>query len=95
MVQTFNIPKGTVKMVETEGAPKLVVHLNREIGNIGEGRKTSTLTRLEKSDDDTSKTEITQAQVCNPIDIKDVDFGTPDGEHAYLQFVELAPIGVS
>lgn len=48
-----------------------------------------------KSDDDTSKTEITQAQVCNPIDIKDVDFGTPDGEHAYLQFVELAPIGVS
>ncbi len=94
MVQTFNIPKGTVKMVETEGAPKLFVRINREIGNVEDSSSGSEPERVEKAGDDTRKTELTEAQVCNPLDVKDVDFGTPDGEHAYLQFVKEAPVEV-
>lgn len=90
LVQTFNIPKGTVQMVESNGAPRLIVRVQKVTGFLEDTAKRG-IVRVDESSSDTRTAELVQAQVCNPRDAKAVDFKVADGEHAFLQFVEKAP----
>lgn len=90
LMQTLNIPNGTVRMIQSDGAPQLIVRIQRVEGQQA-WSKYSGYYRADEMDDSEEVVEITQAQVCNPADSKGVSEALPAKESAYIEFTKLAP----
>lgn len=90
LMQTINIPNGTVRMIQSDGAPQLIVRIQRVEGQQA-WSKYSGYYRAEEIDDSEESVEITQAQVCNPADSKGVSEAVPAKESAFIEFTKLAP----
>jgi hypothetical protein len=89
--QTFNIPNGTARMVQSEGAPQLIVTVKthdsfyEEYSNATGGER-----QLEKTDDNEAKV-LTAATVCNDSSVQESDFVPGDNQHLFIEFVRDAP----
>lgn len=90
LVQTFNVPNGTVRMVESKGAPSLVVRV-KHVKGVSEYAKYYGDIRVPIDESDEVPEDLFQAQVCNPAEADSMATPIPADAKAYIEITKLAP----